>query len=199
MYIKCKQRKSVPIEADKLDLFICQNPSLTSLTFSFSDYYRGQERPPSLFFVINSCLKKLLGKNQLLSEIELNGVRFSQFRGTDDHDLVPRHASVVVQPSSFSFSSNEQATSCINVPASVHDKDLYVFFMLLQRLGVTLTFSGCVFAGNLVLDVIPALETTFGAESTKINKIVLKAMSRSTGLEEITATFEKIAKTVLVV
>ncbi len=69
-----------------------------------------------------------------LSEIELNGVKLSQFRGTDDRDLVPQHASVVVQPSSFSFSSNEQATNCINVPASVHDKDLYVFFMLVQRL-----------------------------------------------------------------
>ena len=196
LYIKCKQGQPVPIEADKLDLFVCQNPSLTNLTFSFSNYSRGQKRPPSLFLVINSCLKKLLGKNHLLSEIELNGVRFSQFRGTDDHDLVPRHASVVVQPSSFSFSSNEQATSCINVPASVHDKDLYVFFMLVQRLGVTLILSGSEFEsdGNLVLDVIPALETTLGAESTKINKIILKSMS--TRLE---ATFEKIAKTVLIV
>ena len=61
-----------------------------------------------------------------------------------------------------------------HVPADVYDKDLYLFFLMVQRLGVTLTLSDNynIIDISLLRSLIPLLEEAF--QGKKINKILLK-------------------------
>ncbi len=173
MYIRCKQPISVTILADKLDLFVGQNPSLTKLTFSFSNYhsciYKRTQECFSLFPSINICLRNLLGTNHKLSEIELNRVYLFSFSIRPNWDF-------------------------INIPFQILYNDLHDFFVLVQRLGVTLTLSECILNEKVIVDLIPALEKAF-AGSTKIKEIVLKYHLRGNETKEI---FEKVARTVVI-
>ena len=186
----------------KLDLFVSQNPSLTTLAFSLSGH-SGKQECPSFFPALNTCLKRLLEKKHTLNEIRLNGVIFSDFTnslsfgikstdgGAEDGYDFKKWANRGIQLSSFS-SSPSQFVAAVNIiiPKNVHDKDLYLFFMLVQRLGITLILSEFEFSGVLIHSLIPMLEHAFGG--SKINKIVLK---NSTDAAEI---FKKIASTVVI-